>query len=85
MPPEDSWIIPLEFLEREIPHSYVDPSKPGRRRTKKRRGVRESFPQKRISVQYLCSSIATNFAYVASDALSIALFVAINNSFVKNN
>ncbi|KAG5627956.1 hypothetical protein H5410_013174, partial [Solanum commersonii] len=31
VPPEDSWIVPLEILEREIPPSYVDPSKPGRR------------------------------------------------------
>ncbi|KAH0776148.1 hypothetical protein KY290_007559 [Solanum tuberosum] len=41
VPPEDSWIVPLEILEREIPPPYVDPSKPGRRRTKRRRGVGE--------------------------------------------
>ncbi|KAG5601713.1 hypothetical protein H5410_033083 [Solanum commersonii] len=31
VPPEDSWIVPLEILEREIPPPYVDPSKPGKR------------------------------------------------------
>lgn len=51
VPPEDSWIVPLVILEREIPHPYVDPNKPGRRRTKRRRGVMESFQQK--NVRYL--------------------------------
>ncbi|KAH0650568.1 hypothetical protein KY284_030480 [Solanum tuberosum] len=44
VPPEDSWIVPLDIVEREIPPPYVDPSKPGRRRYKRRRGVSESFP-----------------------------------------
>ncbi|KAG5591390.1 hypothetical protein H5410_041904 [Solanum commersonii] len=39
MPPEDSWIVPLDVIEREIPLPYVDPSKPGSMRYKKRRGV----------------------------------------------
>ncbi|KAH0661352.1 hypothetical protein KY284_026283 [Solanum tuberosum] len=39
VPPEDSWIVPLEILEREIPPPYVDPSKSGRMRTKRRRRV----------------------------------------------
>ena len=29
VPPEDSWIVPLEILQREIPPPYVDPSKLG--------------------------------------------------------
>ena len=41
--PKDSWIVPLDIIQREIPPPYVDPSK--RRRTHKRqRGVGESFP-----------------------------------------
>ena len=41
---EDSWIVPLDITLREIPPTYVDPSKPGRRTSKRRRGVGESFP-----------------------------------------
>ncbi|KAH0679351.1 hypothetical protein KY284_020436 [Solanum tuberosum] len=44
MPPEDSWIVPLDVIEREIPPPYVDPSKPGRKRYNRRRGVGQSFP-----------------------------------------
>ena len=47
MPPEDSWIVPLDIILREIPSSYVDPSKPERRRYKRRRGVSESFPTRK--------------------------------------
>ncbi|KAH0672563.1 hypothetical protein KY290_024791 [Solanum tuberosum] len=47
MPPEDSWIVPLDIIEREIPPPYVDPSKPRRRRYKRRRGVGESFPTRK--------------------------------------
>ncbi|KAG5617243.1 hypothetical protein H5410_017067 [Solanum commersonii] len=47
VPLEDSWIVPLEILEREIPTPYVDPSKSGRSRTKRRRGVGESFPTRK--------------------------------------
>ncbi|KAG5619667.1 hypothetical protein H5410_004885, partial [Solanum commersonii] len=47
VPPEDSWIVPLEILEREIPPPYADPSKSGRRRTKKRYGDEESFPTRK--------------------------------------
>ncbi|KAH0655543.1 hypothetical protein KY285_030425 [Solanum tuberosum] len=32
VPPEDSWIVPLDVIEREIPPPYVDQSKPERRR-----------------------------------------------------
>ncbi|XP_049368301.1 uncharacterized protein LOC125833197 [Solanum verrucosum] len=39
VPPKDSWIVPLDTIEREIPPPYVDPRKPGRRRYKRRRGV----------------------------------------------
>ncbi|KAH0681185.1 hypothetical protein KY284_022270 [Solanum tuberosum] len=39
VPPEDSWIVPLDVIEREIPLPCVDPSKLGRRRYKRRRGV----------------------------------------------
>ncbi|KAH0707764.1 hypothetical protein KY289_012840 [Solanum tuberosum] len=28
VPPEDSWIVPLDVIEREIPRPYVDQSKP---------------------------------------------------------
>ena len=44
VPTEDSWIVPLDITLREIPPTYVDPSKPGRRTSKRRRGVGESFP-----------------------------------------
>ncbi|KAH0705823.1 hypothetical protein KY289_010899 [Solanum tuberosum] len=44
VPPEDSWIVPLDIIEREIHPPYVDPTKLGRRRYKRRRGVGESFP-----------------------------------------
>jgi len=56
VPPEDSWIVPLEILEREIPPPYVDPSKPGRRRTKRRRGVGESFPTRKNKCS-ICKNI----------------------------
>ena len=52
VPPEDFWIVPLEILEREIPRPYFYPSKLGRRRTKRRSGVGESFStRKKVSVQ----------------------------------
>ncbi|KAH0744065.1 hypothetical protein KY290_032058 [Solanum tuberosum] len=54
--PEDSWIVPLEILEREIPPPYVDPSKLGRRRTKRRRGVEESFPTRKNKCS-ICKNI----------------------------
>ncbi|XP_049415329.1 uncharacterized protein LOC125878149 [Solanum stenotomum] len=38
VPPKDSWIVPLDVIKREIPPPYVDQSKPGRRRYKRRRG-----------------------------------------------
>ena len=44
VPTEDSWIVPLDIIKREIPPPYVDLSKPGRRTYKRRRGVCESFP-----------------------------------------
>ncbi|KAH0678879.1 hypothetical protein KY284_019964 [Solanum tuberosum] len=47
VPPEDSWIVPLDVIKREIPPPYVDQSKPGRRRYKRRRGVGESFPTRK--------------------------------------
>ncbi|KAH0661531.1 hypothetical protein KY284_026462 [Solanum tuberosum] len=47
VPPEDSWIVPLDVIEREIPPPYVDQRKPGRRRYKRRCGVRESFPTRK--------------------------------------
>ncbi|WMV19330.1 hypothetical protein MTR67_012715 [Solanum verrucosum] len=43
VPPEDSWVVPLDIIEREISPPYVDPSKPERRRYKRCRGVGESF------------------------------------------
>ncbi|KAG5627695.1 hypothetical protein H5410_012913 [Solanum commersonii] len=47
VPPEDSWIVPLDVIKREIPPPYVDQSKLGRRRYKRRRGVGESFPTRK--------------------------------------
>ena len=47
VPPEDSWIVSLDIIQREIPPPYVDPSKPGRRIYKRRYGVGESFPTKK--------------------------------------
>ena len=38
---KDTWIVPLDTIQREIPPPYVDPSKPRRRTYKKRRGVGE--------------------------------------------
>ena len=43
MPTKDSWIVPLDIIQREIPPSYVYPSKSGKRTYKRRRGVGESF------------------------------------------
>ena len=43
VPPEDSWIVTFDIIQREIPPPYVDPSKPGRRRYKRRRGGCKSF------------------------------------------
>ena len=43
VPTEDSWIVPLDIIQREIPPLYVDPGKPGRRTYKRQRGVGESF------------------------------------------
>ncbi|XP_049387666.1 uncharacterized protein LOC125851977 [Solanum stenotomum] len=47
VPFEDSWIVPLDVIERATPPPYVDPSKPRRRRYKRRRGVGESFPTRK--------------------------------------
>ncbi|KAG5590074.1 hypothetical protein H5410_040588 [Solanum commersonii] len=47
VPPKDSWIVPLDILEREIPPPYVDPSEPRRRRYKRWHGVGESFPTRK--------------------------------------
>ncbi|KAG5586159.1 hypothetical protein H5410_046593 [Solanum commersonii] len=47
VPPEDSWIVLLDVIEREIPPSYVDQSKTGRRRYKRWRGTGESFPTRK--------------------------------------
>ena len=43
VPIEDSWIVPLDIIQREIPPLYVDPGKPGRRTYKRQCGVGESF------------------------------------------
>ncbi|KAH0672381.1 hypothetical protein KY290_024622 [Solanum tuberosum] len=56
VPPENSWIVPLKILEREIPPPYVDPSKSGRRQTKSRRGVEESFPTRKNKCS-ICKNI----------------------------
>ena len=45
VPTENSWIVPLDIIQREITSPYVDQSKPGRRTHKRRRGVGESFPK----------------------------------------
>ncbi|KAG5598878.1 hypothetical protein H5410_030248 [Solanum commersonii] len=47
VPPKVSWIVHLDTIEREIPPPYVDPSKPGRGRYKRRREVGESFPTRK--------------------------------------
>ena len=47
VPPEDSWIVPLDIIKRELSPPYVDPSKPRRRRYKRCRGVGESFPTRK--------------------------------------
>ncbi|KAG5609542.1 hypothetical protein H5410_020823 [Solanum commersonii] len=47
VPLEDSWIVPLNVIKREIPPPYVDQSKLGRRRYKRRHGVGESFPTRK--------------------------------------
>ncbi|XP_015068772.1 uncharacterized protein LOC107013357 [Solanum pennellii] len=47
VPTEDSWIVPLDIIQREIPPPYVDASIPGRRTYKRRRGVGESFPTRK--------------------------------------
>ncbi|XP_059277955.1 uncharacterized protein LOC132032321 [Lycium ferocissimum] len=43
VPSEESWEVPIEILKREIPPSHVNPSKPGRKRTKRRHGIGESL------------------------------------------
>ncbi|KAH0746326.1 hypothetical protein KY285_007983 [Solanum tuberosum] len=65
VPPEDSWIVHLDVIEREIPHPYVDPSKPGRRRYKRRCGVGESFPTRKISVPHV-GTLATKELHAKS-------------------
>ncbi|KAM3396142.1 hypothetical protein P3S68_005148 [Capsicum galapagoense] len=49
VPPEESWVVLVELMERLIPPPYIDPStiKPGRKLFKKRRGVGESFSSRR--------------------------------------
>ncbi|KAM3398886.1 hypothetical protein P3S68_002402 [Capsicum galapagoense] len=49
VPPEESWIVPAELMERLIPPPYIDPStiKPGRKPYKRRHGVGESFSSRR--------------------------------------
>ena len=54
--PEDSWIVPLDVTQREIPPPYVDPSKPGRRTYRRWHKVGELFSTKKISVQYVGTS-----------------------------
>lgn len=44
VPLEDSWIVLVEIMEREIPPPYINPRKPRRRRIKRRCGVGELFP-----------------------------------------
>ena len=48
VPIEDSWIVPLDIIQREIPPPYVDSSKPERRTYKIWRGVGESFSTRKI-------------------------------------
>ncbi|XP_015086960.1 uncharacterized protein LOC107030070 [Solanum pennellii] len=44
---EDSWVVPLDIIQREIPPPYVDPRKLGRRTYKRWHGVGESFPTRK--------------------------------------
>ncbi|PHT77665.1 hypothetical protein T459_15717 [Capsicum annuum] len=49
VPPEESWVVPVDLMERLIPPPYIDPStiKSGRKPYKRRRGVGESFSSRR--------------------------------------
>ncbi|XP_059294527.1 uncharacterized protein LOC132047508 [Lycium ferocissimum] len=52
MPSKESWEVPMEILEREIPPPHVDPRKSGRRRTKRRRGIGDHFQPGKINAPY---------------------------------
>ena len=49
VPPEESWVVPVELIGRLIPPPYIDPStiKSGRKPYKRKRGVGESFSLRR--------------------------------------
>ncbi|KAG5615589.1 hypothetical protein H5410_015413 [Solanum commersonii] len=53
VPLEDSWIVPLDIIEREISPPYVDPSKSGRRRYKRCRGKKKSSKMTRSKKNYI--------------------------------
>ncbi|KAM3327789.1 hypothetical protein P3S68_033838 [Capsicum galapagoense] len=49
VPPEESWVVPVELMGRLIPPPYINPCtiKSGRKPYKRRRGVGESFSSRR--------------------------------------
>ena len=47
VPTEDSWIVPLDIIQRKIPHPYINLSKPGKKKYKRQREVDESFPTRK--------------------------------------
>ena len=47
VPTEDSWIVHLDIIQREIPPPYIDPSKSRIKTYKRRCGVGESFPTRK--------------------------------------
>ena len=58
---EDSWIVPLDIIQREMPTPYANPSKPGRRTYERRRRVGESFSTRKNKC-----SVCTNFGHKKS-------------------
>ncbi|KAH0698992.1 hypothetical protein KY284_013207 [Solanum tuberosum] len=70
VPPEDSWIVPLDVIEREIPPLYVDQSKLGRRSYKRRRGVGESFPTRKNKCSVTLVSIPYRRWSIVQEAIS---------------
>ncbi|XP_059294550.1 uncharacterized protein LOC132047537 [Lycium ferocissimum] len=98
VPSEESWEVPMEILEREIPPPHVDPSKPGRRRAKRRRGIEESFAtrknkcsicktagHKKIYMRKLNCSIVVNLAMSCYSSVATDKFVATTDSSIATD
>ncbi|KAG5601404.1 hypothetical protein H5410_032774 [Solanum commersonii] len=74
VPPKDSLIVPLDAIEKEIHLPYVDKSKPGRRRYKRRRGVGDSFLiRKNKCLELLIDIVEMIASYSLKDLMRVKL------------